>query len=347
MSPRLPVRRRGRPTPAPTARAPGTAAAPPAPRRPRTRPITVATGPGSDQSPPPLAERGRPLVRRVGAADAAAPPCWQWAEVALGGAGEGGVTSPRRCRPRRGSARPGCAPAPHGELRRGSEPPPLSVDRCRVRGMSQLPCGAVLALMGLLFARTMAWTSSGKTHAELVNNLYKKGIVKSQRVFDVLLATDRGHYIKYFPYMDSPQSIGYKATISAPHMTGPTGKAVGVEHIKELVHESIRNVQEDDPTLLSSGRVKLVVGDGRQGYPEEAPYDAIHVGAAAATVPKELLKELKPGGRLIVPVGPEGANQVLMQYDKTSEGHIVETQLMGVIYVPLTDKEKQWPRDDL
>nr|XP_013800829.1 PREDICTED: protein-L-isoaspartate(D-aspartate) O-methyltransferase-like [Apteryx mantelli mantelli] len=69
-----------------------------------------------------------------------------------------------------------------------------------------LPC-AIFTLMGLLFARTMAWTSSGKKHPELVNNLYKKGIIKSQRVFDVLLATDRGHYIKYFPYMDSPQSI--------------------------------------------------------------------------------------------------------------------------------------------
>uniref|UniRef100_A0A8D0GVS2 Protein-L-isoaspartate O-methyltransferase n=1 Tax=Sphenodon punctatus TaxID=8508 RepID=A0A8D0GVS2_SPHPU len=219
-------------------------------------------------------------------------------------------------------------------------------------------------LMGLLLTRAMAWTSSGKTHAKLIKNLYKNGVIKSQRVFDVLLATDRAHYIKYFPYMDSPQSIGYKATISAPHMhahalellkdqlvegataldvgsgsgyltacfarmMGPTGKAVGVEHIEALVHESIRNVQEDDPTLLSSGRVKLLVGDGRKGYPEEAPYDAIHVGAAAVTVPKELLNELKPGRRLILPLGPAGTNQ------------IVETRLMGVIYVPLTDKEKQ------
>uniref|UniRef100_A0A2D4L117 Uncharacterized protein n=1 Tax=Micrurus paraensis TaxID=1970185 RepID=A0A2D4L117_9SAUR len=73
--------------------------------------------------------------------------------------------------------------------------------------MSNLLPFSVL-LMGLLPTRTMAWTSTGKTHAELINNLYKNGVIKSQRVHAAMLATDRAHYTNYFPYMDSPQSIG-------------------------------------------------------------------------------------------------------------------------------------------
>ena len=56
----------------------------------------------------------------------------------------------------------------------------------------------------------------------------------------------------------------------------------------ELVNKSIANVRRDKPELLDSGRVKLVVGDGRRGYPEEGPYDAIHVGAASPSLPYEV-----------------------------------------------------------
>ena len=61
------------------------------------------------------------------------------------------------------------------------------------------------------------------------------------------------------------------------------------------------------------------------------------VGAAATTTPKELLRQLKPGGRMVIPVGPDG-NQMYVQYDKLRDGTIEETKLFGVRYVPLVKR---------
>ncbi|KAL9593157.1 MAG: hypothetical protein Q9179_006066 [Wetmoreana sp. 5 TL-2023] len=92
---------------------------------------------------------------------------------------------------------------------------------------------------------------------------------------------------------------------------------------------------EEGRKLLSSGKVMFVKGDGREGWKEGRPYDAIHVGAAAKEEHKGLVEQLRAPGRLFIPVGEW--SQYIWVVDKDKDGKVRREKSFGVRYVPLTD----------
>jgi protein-L-isoaspartate(D-aspartate) O-methyltransferase len=158
----------------------------------------------------------------------------------------------------------------------------------------------------------MAWRSHGTTNATLIESLRRNGLITTPRVATAMASIDRGHFAPSEPYQDRPQSIGHAATISAPHMHAnaaesllpylqpgakvldvgsgsgyltcvlaalvmPGGTVVGVEHIEALRVMGERNAgkSEGGREWLHDGRVRFVKGDGRLGWKEGAPWDAI------------------------------------------------------------------------
>lgn len=84
--------------------------------------------------------------------------------------------------------------------------------------------------------------------------------------------------------------------------------------------------------------VQVRVGDGYHGWEEHAPYDAILVTAAASHVPPPLVRQLRPGGRMVVPVGAAFMVQHLMLVEKRADGSVTTRQILPVQFVPLTGR---------
>ena len=104
----------------------------------------------------------------------------------------------------------------------------------------------------------------------------------------------------------------------------------------EILPELAERAREVLLGRLQLSNVRLRVGDGSKGWPEEAPFDRVMVTAATPTIPPELVAQLAPGGRMILPVGAAPDAQSLVQVDRGRDGGIVETELLGVRFVPLT-----------
>ena len=161
-------------------------------------------------------------------------------------------------------------------------------------------------------------------------------------------------------YADHPLPIGYGQTISQPYIVAAmtellrlkredqvlevgAGSGYQAAVLAELVDQvySVEIIEElysrAGETLQRLGykNVQLKHADGYYGWEEHAPYDAIIVTAAPDHIPQPLIKQLKEGGRLVIPVGPPGSYQTLWLVEKQG-GKTVSREVMGVVFVPLT-----------
>ena len=156
--------------------------------------------------------------------------------------------------------------------------------------------------------------------------------------------------------LDIGSGSGYLTHVLANLVIGPPssgassdGQVVGVDHISELVDLARNNLNKSEQgrKFQESGQVKFITADGRLGWPEDAPYDAIHVGAAAKELPSVLVDQLRAPGRMFIPVDTENGGsaigslglggQYIWVVDKKEDGSVHKEKVFQVSYVPLTD----------
>lgn len=160
-------------------------------------------------------------------------------------------------------------------------------------------------------------------------------------------------------YLDAALPIDCGQTISQPYVvaymtqaldleerhkvleigTGSGYQAAVLSHLVRRIYtiERYRELQklaEQRLTELGITNVTTIIGDGRLGWPPQAPFDRIIVTAASEELPQELVDQLKIGGRMIIPIGPTRDSQMLVQVDKYEVG-VEQRDLMAVRFVPL------------
>ena len=162
-------------------------------------------------------------------------------------------------------------------------------------------------------------------------------------------------------YTNRPLPIGYGQTISQPYIVAlmsdlikpqandrvleiGTGSGYQAAMLAELtgqvysmeIIEALGKQAAERLSRLGYDNVTTHIGDGYYGWEEHAPFDAIVVTAAASHVPPPLVAQLKPGGRMIIPVGSRFLTQQLVLIEKTSGGELITRQILPVKFVPLT-----------
>jgi len=191
-----------------------------------------------------------------------------------------------------------------------------------------------------------------------------------QRTFDktvmgILAQVPRHEFVpeglRGMAYSNRPLPIGHGQTISQPYIVAlmtdllritpganvlevGTGSGYQAAVLAELsarvftieIIEPLGQLAQKRLARLGYGNITVRIGDGYYGWEEYAPFDAILITAAASHVPPPLVRQLKPGGRMIIPVGPRFLVQFLTIVDKHLDGRVTMREILPVQFVPLT-----------
>lgn len=203
---------------------------------------------------------------------------------------------------------------------------------------------------------------------ELIEKLIKQGYLKTSLIIKAFKNINREDFVsedlKDEADINAPLPIGWGQTISQPltvafmlellqpkpgdkildigsgsgwqtallaYCVGDKGKVFGIERIPELVEFGKRNVSKY--SFIEKGIVEFIKGDGSKGLPKQAPFDNIIVAAAADDIPEELKKQLKIGGRLVIPV-----KDSIWLLIKESDNKFKEQEHHGFAFVPLIEE---------
>jgi len=199
----------------------------------------------------------------------------------------------------------------------------------------------------------------------LIDNLIKQGWLKTPEIIKAFRAVKREDFLgdgyKDMAEVDEPFPIGYGQTISQPlvvafmleklepkagnkildvgsgsgwtsallaHIVGTNGKIIGIEIVPDLRELGENNARKYG--FIAQDRVKFILGDGRKGYPQEAPFDRILCSASADGFPSVWKEQLKISGKIVMPI-----NNSICVFTKKADGSFEKEEYPGFVFVPL------------
>lgn len=231
--------------------------------------------------------------------------------------------------------------------------------------LTRAQCAALAQMV--LTAAAISCAANGNDAKTMVREQIESRGIKNPAVLQSLRNTPRHLFVpadvRGFAYIDQPLPIGYGATISQPYIvalmtellepsnqltvleigTGSGYQAAVlsplVKHVYtiEIVPELARSA-EARLQKLGYENISVRAGDGYEGWPETAPFNRILLTAAPPEIPQILIDQLRPGGKLVAPVGDDVQHLVVI--DKSQDGEISQRSVISVRFVPMVKGAK-------